>query len=96
MQTFKLVRKVDVSGVSGTGDVAEGVVFHDGQCILSWFGQVHSIVVYPCLADLIKIHGHEGATEVRFDNVPARPVRECDCDACEIIRDAYEVPEEDD
>jgi hypothetical protein len=67
MRTFKLVRKEDVSGVSGTGEVAEGVVFHDGQCILSWFGSYHSIEVHPNLDTLLSVHGHGGKTEVVFD-----------------------------
>ena len=67
MRTFKLVRKIDVSGVSGTGVVAEGVEFHDGQCVLSWFGRFHSITVWPNVEDVVAFHGHEGATEVVFD-----------------------------
>jgi len=67
MRTFKLVRKIDVSGVSGTGEVAEGVVFHDGQCVLSWFGQHHTLEVSPSIESIIAIHGHNGATEVVYD-----------------------------
>lgn len=67
MKTFKLVRKLDVSGVSGTGIVAEGVEFHDGQCVLSWFSQHHSVAVYPTVIDIIEIHGHSGATELVWD-----------------------------
>ena len=36
MRLFKLQRKVDCSGVSGTGVVAEGVEFDDGQVALRW------------------------------------------------------------
>lgn len=64
MKAFILRRKEDVSGVSGTGDIAEGVQFHDGQCILSWFGQHHTIEVCPSVEAVIAIHGHEGKTEV--------------------------------
>jgi hypothetical protein len=66
---FWLHRKEDISGVSGTGVVAEGVQFHDGQCVLSWFGQLHSINVYPDIATLIGVHGHGGSTEVIWDSV---------------------------
>lgn len=66
MKNFFLVRKQDVSGVSGTGIVAEGVEFHDGQCVLSWFGRHHTIEVCPKLADVLAIHGHNGTTEVVF------------------------------
>jgi hypothetical protein len=67
MKTFRLVRKEDVSGVSGTGEVAEGVEFHDGQTVLSWFGQFHTIEVLPHIADVEAIHGHGGKTVVVFD-----------------------------
>lgn len=66
MRTFNLVRRVDVSGVSGTGRVCEGVVFHDGQTVLSWFGQHHSVAVYPNIEDVIAIHGHDGCTTIEW------------------------------
>ena len=64
MKTFFLNRKEDVSGVSGTGIVAEGVIFSDGQVVLSWFGQHHSITIWPSLDDMLAVHGHEGRTEI--------------------------------
>ncbi len=67
MKTFKLVRKEDVSGVSGTGEVAEGVVFHDGQTVLSWFGQHHTLEVLPDVAEVETIHGHGGKSVVVYD-----------------------------
>ena len=67
MKLFWLKRSKDISGVSGVGIVAEGVQFHDGQCVISWFGQLHSINVYPDVETLVRIHGHEGTTEVVWD-----------------------------
>ena len=64
MRTFKLVRSEDVSGVSGTGIVAEGVEFHDGQVVMSWFGRHHTIEVSPSIAAIEEIHGHFGKTIV--------------------------------
>lgn len=64
MRKFVLHRKLDVSGVSGTGIVAEGVVFHDGQVAMSWFGRFHTISIAPDIDTIAQIHGHEGATEV--------------------------------
>lgn len=61
-RTFRLLRKRDVSGTSGTGYVAEGVEFHDGQCVLSWFGKYHTLGIYPNAEQLMAIHGHGGAT----------------------------------
>ena len=66
-KTFKLVRSVDVSGISGTGSIAEGIVFHDKQTVLSWFGRIHSIEVFPCLENVLEIHGHGGATKIEWD-----------------------------
>lgn len=65
MVMFELVRYEDVSGVSGTGVIAEGVVFHDGQVAMSWFGQFHTLEILPDLQTVTRIHGHEGRTEVR-------------------------------
>lgn len=35
MKRFHLVRKEDASGVSGTGHVAEGIMFSDGKVVIS-------------------------------------------------------------
>lgn len=64
MRYFHLVRKEDVSGVSGTGKVAEGIEFHDGQVVLSWYGVHHTIEVLPSIDTLLAIHGHDGRTVV--------------------------------
>lgn len=67
MRTFKLKRLEDVSGISGTGLIAEGVEFHDGQIVLSWFGQHHTIEVAPNISDVMAIHGHGGKTILEWD-----------------------------
>lgn len=36
LRSFTLVRKNDESGVSGTGRVLDGVVFHTGQVVVCW------------------------------------------------------------
>ena len=64
MKTFKLVRTVDLSGVSGIGRVAEGVEFHDGKVVLSWLGKFHTIEIVPNIKTVLLIHGHQGTTEV--------------------------------
>ena len=66
MQTFKLFRVQDPSGVSGTGFVAEGVQFTSGKCVLAWTTDVQSIAVYDSMADLVAIHGHDGKTRVHW------------------------------
>jgi len=66
---FHFMRKVDVSGVSGTGDgVAFGVMFSDGQIALHWEGAHSSINIYQSMDDLLFIHGHEGSTRVIWDD----------------------------
>ena len=66
-RTFRLVRIKDISGVSGKGLVAEGVVFHDGQAILSWFGRFHTLEIAPSIEEIEQIHGHGGLTKVVWD-----------------------------
>ncbi len=64
MKTFVLRRLEDETGISGTGDVAEGVEFEDGTCALRWRGGTASTGVYQSIADIETIHGHEGKTYV--------------------------------
>lgn len=68
MRTFKLVRTEDASGVSGTGEVAEGVQFSNGRCVMCWQTATSSVAVYDNVIDLVNIHGHEGRTTVVFDD----------------------------
>lgn len=64
---FELHREVDVSGVSGTGLVAEGVAFSDGTAVIHWVaGEHRSTVVWPDVAGVEAIHGHGGATQIRW------------------------------
>lgn len=63
---FRLMRNADVSGVSGTGHVADGVLFGDGTTVIRWRSAHRSTAVYACLRDAIKVHGHGGATRVQF------------------------------
>lgn len=70
MKRFVLRREVDVSGISGTGLVAEGVQFSDGTCVIRWCGERASTVVWPSLDDVIAIHGHGGATQIEWVGDP--------------------------
>lgn len=67
MRTFNLIRNKDISGVSGIGKVAEGVVFGDGVTVVRWLSIVHpSTNIYASLEDVLKVHGHEGSTRIEF------------------------------
>ena len=63
---FVLDRSKDVSGVSGTGVVAEGVMFSDGTAALRWCVGLRSTALYNSMNDLVAIHGHNGSTTVRW------------------------------
>jgi hypothetical protein len=63
---FLLDRRVDGTGVSGTGPVAEGTEFSDGAVALRWRGATPCTAVWDSLAAAIAVHGHEGATVVRW------------------------------
>lgn len=65
---FHLERKQDVSGISGIGAVAEGVVFEDGQAVLHWKGEHCCTNVYKSIDDIVFVHGHGGSTIIIFDD----------------------------
>jgi hypothetical protein len=77
-RTFELVRYHDLSGVSGTGVVAEGCVFTDGSVALRWRGNNPATAVWPDLDSILAVHGHHGATEVRWLEPPTEPEPEND------------------
>lgn len=64
---FWFQRNEDVSGVSGTGYVAEGVIFCSGKVVLCWLGELSSVNVYESLDECIAIHGHDGATQIVWE-----------------------------
>jgi hypothetical protein len=66
VRNFVLVRDKDITGRSGTGIVAEGVVFMDGIVILKWLREPYALGIYPSLEDMISVHGHEGKTHIEF------------------------------
>ena len=67
MRLFHLERTEDASGVSGTGTVAEGVVFDDGRVVLRWLTPVKSTVVFESISDVESVHGHQGKTTIVYE-----------------------------
>lgn len=65
---FLLVRDEDVSGVSGTGAVAQGVEFQDGVVVLRWLGEYPTSVVFHDrgMDSVVAVHGHDGLTRIVF------------------------------
>jgi hypothetical protein len=64
VRRFELRREEDVTGVSGTGTVAGGIVWDDGKVAMRWFTNINSTVLYDSLDDVNYIHGHDGRTKV--------------------------------
>jgi hypothetical protein len=60
---FVLRRDTDVTGVSGAGDVADGVQWPDGSVVLRW-RERPSTAVWDSLDLMLSVHGHDGATRV--------------------------------
>ncbi|MFF2618276.1 hypothetical protein [Kitasatospora sp. NPDC058046] len=64
---YILQRDIDVSGVSGTGVVAEGCIFSSAAGstgVTRWRGERGSTVAWDRAVDVEPIHGHDGATRV--------------------------------
>jgi hypothetical protein len=63
-RAFVLQRNEDLTGVSGTGIVAEGVAFSDGTVALRWTSEwPTSVVFHERGIDSVRhVHGHDGHT----------------------------------
>lgn len=68
---FHLQRHHDVTGASGTGRVADGVLWPDGTATLRWRGERASTVNWDRIEDAIAIHGRGGHTELVWDDPEA-------------------------
>ena len=66
---FHLVRDEDISGVSGIGHVAVGVVFPSGRVVLEWLGVDRSFEILDNLDHVERIHGHGGKTRIVFAGI---------------------------
>jgi len=64
LKRFYLERTLDPVGISGTGVIAEGVVFSTGKVVLQWLTEYQSIGIYDSISDVLSIHGHNGTTSV--------------------------------
>ena len=73
---FSLIRHVDESGVSGTGRVLDGVIFHTGQVVICWRSDINaehpgfsSLAIYESWEAFLYIHVRPhpaDATEIRY------------------------------
>lgn len=67
MKIFYLKRIQDETGISGTGKVAEGVIFSNRKVVLTWLTNVTSIAMYESIGDVEYIHGHKGKTVIIYE-----------------------------
>jgi hypothetical protein len=71
LNTFKLLRKKDVTGISGIGIVAVGCYFHQSFAsiaVMQWLTNPASTAWYPGGWQQIEsIHGHNGKTQIVMD-----------------------------
>lgn len=73
---FSLIRNFDQSGISGTGRVLDGVIFHNGQVVVCWRSDINenkpgfaSLGIYPSWEAFTFVHidSHpSNRTEVKF------------------------------
>ena len=66
MRRFHLIRTEDLSGVSGTGIVAEGVEFENGKVAICWTSKYHICSIIDNMHTLEAVHGHGGTSHVEF------------------------------
>lgn len=74
---FHLQRTHDVTGVSGTGRVANGVLWPDGTVSIRWAGDRPSTVFWDDVAHAEAVHGHGGHTVIVWDDPEPAPVGDC-------------------
>lgn len=61
-RVFSVVRRADETGVSGAGRVLDGILFHNGQVVVCWRGDVQnedgfsSLGVYPSWEAFKHVH----------------------------------------
>jgi len=78
---FHLQRDHDVTGVSGVGRVADGILWSDGTVSVRWLGERPSTVFWDDLAHAEHVHGHGGHTRIVWDD-PEPPVQDMTCPHC--------------
>lgn len=70
MRKFYLLRTEDVSGISGTGVVAEGVIFDNGLGALTWLSDEPLVTAFVRgIRGVRNIHSHHGKTLAVIEGV---------------------------
>ena len=66
MRSFILARNEDETGVSGTGVVAHGIKWLNGEMVLHWPSRGGTTAFYKSADQLEAIHGHGGKTVIEW------------------------------
>jgi hypothetical protein len=66
LRRFHFVRTDDVSGISGTGVVGEGVELSNGKVVHSWISNMGTVSVYDNMKTFVAVHGHEGKGSIEW------------------------------
>jgi hypothetical protein len=63
---WRLVRSEDVTGISGTGIVVQGLELPSGPCVYTWVGERSTTTIARSVEDVQEIHGHGGRTVLEW------------------------------
>ncbi|MFE2469765.1 hypothetical protein [Streptomyces mirabilis] len=91
LATFRVHRDQDVSGISGTGVVAEGVQFSDGWVVTHWLDQAPmwepktDVWHHKGTRPITKVHGHGGVTRIVWTSEEERQRRDIVADVFDRI-----------
>lgn len=94
MKLFSLNRTTDVTGVSGTGIVAQGVEFDNGKVVVTWLGEFATVTTHDNIDSVKAIHCHNGLTEIQWLDVSNEACKELETkltQANEKLALAYEI-----
>lgn len=96
LATFRVYRDRDVSGISGTGVIAEGCQFSTGWVVTHWLDQPPmnepktDVWYHKGTGPITKVHGHGGATRIVWTSEEDQERRKLAADVVE----AFDVPPE--
>lgn len=80
MKQFYLLRHEDVHGHSGEGVVAEGIIFDNGLCAMTWLSEFTTVTMFQNIVQVETLHSHGGKTQVVVENRDGQ-FRECKAEA---------------
>ncbi|NJO65075.1 MAG: hypothetical protein HC836_45295 [Richelia sp. RM2_1_2] len=72
LQEFYLLRTKDVSGVSGVGLVARGVILSSHRVVMEWQMPYETLTVFDNIGQVQAIHGHGGSTKLVMGTPPKK------------------------